>query len=240
MTNRTKLALALLALGQLTCNQAILTAPQDAALTLIANPEFIPANGGVSVISALVNLKDGRPVADGTVVQFFTNLGKIDEQGKTNDGVARVNLVSDARSGKATVTAVSGGVSKTQDVNIGGVLPKQIILTADPQRLVDRRASHIVATLLDENGNPVANVGVIFTVTGKGVTPSPSPAPTPPPAEQELMDSRGNPVFTNNDGRAEDFMRTSFPFGSTQRTVAVTVTVLGAGTLTKSVDVVIN
>ena len=42
-------------------------------------------------------------------MQFFTNLGDIDEQGKTNDGVARVNLRANGRSGVATVTAVSGG-----------------------------------------------------------------------------------------------------------------------------------
>ena len=92
--------LALLAAGlQLMCHQVILTAPPGSTITLIANPGFISANGGVSVISALVFEPAGTPVPDGTVVQFFTNLGRIDEQGKTNDGVARVNLVADSRSG---------------------------------------------------------------------------------------------------------------------------------------------
>ena len=83
------------------CHQAILTAPDGSSITVIANPTRIPAFGGVSVISALVYKPTGSPVADGTVVQFFTDLGRIEEQGKTNDGVARVNLVSDTRSGTA-------------------------------------------------------------------------------------------------------------------------------------------
>ena len=92
-----------------TCNQAIMTAPAGSTLDMFANPEFIAANGGVSVISALVIEPAGTVVADGTVVQFFTNLGDIDEQGKTNDGVVRVNLRANGRSGVATITAFSGG-----------------------------------------------------------------------------------------------------------------------------------
>ena len=69
----------------------------------------IPAVNGVSVVSCLLVEDVGTPVADGTVVQFFTTLGRIPEQGKTNDGVVRVNFQSDGRSGQATITAVSGG-----------------------------------------------------------------------------------------------------------------------------------
>ena len=111
MTPR-KAAVLLLVLLLGTCNQAIMTAPPGSkfapAGSLIANPGFIAAHGDVSVISGLILKATGIPVADGTVVQFFTNLGKIDEQGKTNDGVVRVNLVSDSRSGTATVTAFTG------------------------------------------------------------------------------------------------------------------------------------
>lgn len=106
-----KLGALVLALAHLTCHQVILTAPPGSTMDLFANPEFIAAHGDVSVITALVMEKTGTPVPDGTVVQFFTNLGRIQEQAKTNDGVARVNLISDSRSGRATVTAVSGGGS---------------------------------------------------------------------------------------------------------------------------------
>jgi hypothetical protein len=90
------------------CNQALPTAPPGTTITLIPNPCAISAHGGVAVISAVLTEKTGLSVPDGTVVQFFTDLGTIDRQGKTNDGVARVNLMADGRSGTAKVTALSG------------------------------------------------------------------------------------------------------------------------------------
>lgn len=98
-----------LVLAGSSCHQSIMTAPPGSTITMVANPTFIPAFGGVSVITAVVYDGTGQPVADGTVVQFFTNLGRVDEQGRTNDGVAKVNLVADGRSGKATVTGLIGG-----------------------------------------------------------------------------------------------------------------------------------
>lgn len=250
-----KLAVLLLALGPVTCHQAILTAPPGSSVTLFANPEFIPANGGVSIITAVVIEPAGTPVPDGTIVQFFTNLGRIDEQGKTNDGVARVNLVSDSRSGTATVVGVSGGgavappspsptptagtsgvsgvsamglpeaagsaqSASAQSINnsgsvtvvIGSALPKLVIVTAVPTRIerTDPRESFIIANVFDENGNPVANVPVIFTIEG-----------TPDPADTERMVSESAPRFTDNNGRAEDVMKTKYGLSAPQKTVTV-------------------
>ena len=93
-------------LGHPGCADVAQLAPSNATMVLIASPPFVPANGGVSQISAVVTEAVGTPVPDGTVVQFFTTIGKIDREGKTNDGVARVNFIADARSGTADVTAV--------------------------------------------------------------------------------------------------------------------------------------
>ena len=106
------LAAAVLAVSAWACHQAILTAPAGSAMSLFANPTFICSNGCTSTISAIViEANTNTPVADGTVVQFFTTLGRIEEQGKTNDGVARVNLISDGRSGTAGITAFSGSAT---------------------------------------------------------------------------------------------------------------------------------
>jgi hypothetical protein len=105
---KSKALLLVVILSQLTCHQAIFTAPPGSNMSCVANPENIAAFNGVSVISCLILEEVGTPVSDGTVVQFFTNLGRIPEQGKTNDGVVRVNFQSDGRSGRATITAVSG------------------------------------------------------------------------------------------------------------------------------------
>jgi hypothetical protein len=242
-------ALVALAALHLTCNQAILTAPATAStLRLFANPEFIPANGGVSVISALLTEDNtGTPVADGTTVQFFTNLGRIQEQAKTNDGVARVNLIADSRSGTATVSAFSGALAAESTVEVrigGGIPPARMILTANPVRLTDQRASRITATVLDTDGNPVPNVAVFFSISRIAIfIPSPAPSPTPlPPLLDEFMESRGSPVFTNNNGQAIDVMRTNRPFDGLQVrvTVAATVAVGSSRNLDEEVDVIVN
>jgi hypothetical protein len=237
-----------LALAQLTCNQVILTAPAGSTLSLFANPEFVPANGGVSVISALVIEPAGTPVADGTVVQFFTNLGSIPEQGKTNDGVARVNFVSDARSGKATITAFIGGAgapapspspgtgggstggstSAKVEVTIGSALPDHVLVTANPIRIRkdDPRQSRIVANVFDASGNPVQNVPVIFTVAQNDTTANPT----------ELMASGGAPVFTDSNGQAIDFLQTRYARDNPPKTVTVTATTANG----KTADVVVQ
>lgn len=262
----TKPVALLLAVSSLTCHQVILTAPPGSTLALFANPEFIQANGGVSVISALVTEPAGTPVPDGTVVQFFTNLGRIDEQGRTNDGVARVNLVSDARSGTATVRAFSGGpatstpvaspgvspspgtggssgTSGSVQVIIGSALPANVLITAFPGRVTsDPRTSTIRAFVVDQNGNAVPNVPVLFSLS-QGVTtpspsPSPSPSPTPSPAGVDFLTSRGQPVFTDNNGVAEDVLIVMTPPDAPQRTVTITATTSNGKT--GSVPVTIN
>ena len=91
------------------CEKVPLTAPAGSSIFLQANPAFVPANGGRSLVTALVVEPAGTLVPDGTEVLFLTNLGTIDETAKTVDGIARVSFVSDARSGTATITAMSGG-----------------------------------------------------------------------------------------------------------------------------------
>ncbi len=200
----------LIAMSQLTCHQAILTAPTDSTIKIFANPTFIPAHGGVSVISALVVEPAGTVVPDGTVVQFFTTLGAIDEQGKTNDGVARVNLVSDSRSGEAEVSAFSGIVAaEPAKVTIGNGVAKTLFMEADPQRILPpARTSTIVANVLDALGNPVPNSPIYFRieidVSGK-----------------ETLDVPTGPVFTDNSGRARNTLRTSAAFTDNTRKVRV-------------------
>jgi hypothetical protein len=105
--------LFVLLVGAASCQGVPLLAPAGSAIFLTANPTFISINGGVSTITGLVTRPDGVTVSDGTVVNFFTDLGHIDSEGKTGDGIVRVNLVSDGHSGTAHVQAFSGGPSST-------------------------------------------------------------------------------------------------------------------------------
>jgi hypothetical protein len=173
-----------------------LTAPVDGDISLIANPTFVPAFGGVSVVSAfIVEGSTGTPVPDGTVVQFFTNLGTIEREGRTNGGVARVNFVSDSRSGGATILAVSGAAraEAANLISVGNLNVERILLRAEPPRITISNSTHVIATVLDPNGNPVANVPVTFRVTADPAT--------------EFFDVQA-PVFTNQNGEAENVLRT--------------------------------
>ena len=240
MTMR-KLLLLLLALGTVTCAGALLTAPPGSTITLTANPDAIPANGGVSVITAFVMEQVGTTVPDGTNVQFFTTLGRMDPPvGKTKDGVARVNLISDARSGTAAVTGVSGGgtpapaasaspgpppvtaasTSGSTSVIIGGAQSLTMIVIADPTRITDSRSTHIIATVIDRVGNPMANIGAIFEVVTSTTT--------------EFMDSQGNPLYTDNNGRVEDILRTR---RTSPGAATVKVTLIASGTPSATVSV---
>ena len=189
---------------------------------LFANPPFIVANGGVSVISALVIDFNGTPAANGTVVLFFTTLGSIEAQGQTRDGVARVNLVADARSGTADVTAVSGDATPAEgEVLIGSARPALVTVTADPVRITRFTYSAITANVFDENGNPIANIPIIFRLGGG--------------TGRETLDSGGAQVFTDTNGQAFDTLRTS-----SSLTGVVTVNADTPNGLSDAVNVEVN
>jgi hypothetical protein len=98
----------------------------------------------------------------------------------------------------------------------------------------------VLAIVLDEFGNPVPNVPVFFAVLS-GVVAPPSPSPAPgggTTAATEFMESQGQPVFTDNDGRARDVMRTRYDRSLPSRTVTVTATT--ANGVTDTTQVVIN
>jgi hypothetical protein len=213
------------------CEVPPLMAP-GSSMTLIANPPFIVANGGVSVITALLVEPAGTLVPDGTVVFFFTNLGRVDPEGQTRDGVARVNLVADARSGTATVTAFSGGTapaptgggsggggSKTVDVVIGSANPARVLVSA-PSSVRAGSSVTIVANVFDSRGNPVANVPVVFAISG---------------GTQVFLESGGAQRFTDNNGQAFDTLITRSTSVGPIILTATTANGIGSGNITIAV-----
>jgi hypothetical protein len=170
------------------------------------NPPFISKDGDSAIVSVLVLEPAGTPAPDGTVVQFFTTLGTIPEQGKTNDGVARVNFRSDARSGTAKITAFSGPATTTADVIIGTIRPAQILPgVIDPRIDLAQGVStaRFKVTVLDASGNPVSSVPVRFSVVDN-------------PATDTLLVTEG---FTDNNG--DVFSRVQ-----TRRTTSGTIRIL--------------
>jgi len=219
MTRRLRrLALGVGVVGSLTaCAGVLFAAPPGSSCSLIANPPFVASDGGVSAITAFVVEPAGTTVSDGTVVLFFTDIGLIDRQGKTRDGIARVNFTSDSRSGVAHISAICGGAAPTTPaaspgaspapttgvsgngsasttVTVGNVRVKAVCcVRAEPPRITVSNSTHVFARVIDENGNGIPNVPVFFDVVTDKAT--------------EFFDVQG-PVFTNQSGEAENVMRT--------------------------------
>ena len=226
MTGRRWAAVALVAV-LLACEGAYLTAPPGSTLVLIAAPTSIPAHGGVSELTAIVTEAIGTAVPDGTVVFWSTNLGQIDRETRTANGIARNRLVSDSRSGVATVVAVSGGgtapapipgpspsaspttptttpptttpgpsgqASGQARIDIGNILVGSVLLRAVPSRITISQSTHLIATVLDLAGNPVPNVPVFFEIVSD--------------LDRDSLESGGAARHTNNNGEAEDVLRT--------------------------------
>lgn len=226
-------------MGIIACESVPLTAAPGTSMTLIANPPFVIASGGVSVVTAILVEPAGTFVPDGTEVFFFTDLGRVDSSGKTVNGVARVNFVADARSGQATITAISGGPapaaspdtgggtgtgSASVKISIGSTLPTRVQVAANPQRITSPRQSTITATVFDQFGNPVQNVPVAFSLSGSLI--------------EETLASGGAPIFTDSNGQARDTLVTKAPAGGVQKTVTVAATTANGieGSVTVFVD----
>lgn len=194
MSHAPRLAASLCAVLLAACEGAYLTAPPESTLDVTANPSFVAAHGGSTVLTALVIDGTGATVPDGTVVRWFTDIGTIDAETRTRRGVAQANFVADSRSGIAHVRAVSGSVSRTIEITVGNSNVAAIRLRAVPSRIIESNSTHVIATVVDRAGNPVPNVPVFFRVVDDPDT--------------EFLDSAGAPVFTNNNGEAEDVLRT--------------------------------
>jgi hypothetical protein len=182
-------------LGLSRCERVPLTAPAGSSIYLQANPRFVPANGGRSVVTALVVEPAGTLVPDGTQVLFLTDLGTIDERGETVDGVARVYFVSDARSGTATVTAMSGGPAVTPSASpsaspAAGTIPS-----------VGLRASAVSAPVAAAAANSTGQAQITIEVGAKlptrvvvGADPQRITSPRWATIVANVYDDSGNPV----------------------------------------------
>jgi len=137
----------------LACQKVDLTAPEDASLSIAANPSIIDLNGGTAQIIVIISKADGTPVPNGTAVYFTTNLGEIEPRKTTSNGRAEAILTSNEIPGIATVTARSG-VAITEvftEVQIGYAV-LNITLSANPASLpYEGGTSKITAVVFGEN-----------------------------------------------------------------------------------------
>jgi hypothetical protein len=258
-------AVAGLALVGVTCEEVPMTAPAGTTIFLQANPPFVVANGGTSLVTALLTEPAGTLVPDGTVVLFFTDLGRVDQEGKTVNGVARVNFVSDSRSGTATVTAYSGGpapaaspaagadgsVTASDRVAAsaaGGAVSAASVtgtgfasITIDIGSKLPARVLVTADPAVLSGARSAAITANVFDEFGNPVQHVPvifSVAAAGTAPLQEVLSSGGSPRYTDSSGQAFDTLTTRTTNGTAQKTVTVTATT--ANDKTDNVSVAVN
>ena len=258
-------AVAGLALLAVTCEEVPMTAPAGTTIFLQANPPVVVANGGTSVVTALLTEPAGTLVPDGTVVMFFTDLGRVDEEGKTRNGVARVNFVSDSRSGTATVTAYSGGPAPTTptttlaaapftaSARVRGSAAGDVVAAATATGTGSASITIDIGSKLPARVLVTADPGVlsgsrsatitanVFDEFGNPVQHVPvifSVAAVGTAPLQEVLSSGGSPRYTDSSGQAFDTLTSKTANGTTQKTVTVTATT--ANGQTDDVNVVVS
>jgi adhesin/invasin len=181
--------LTLVGLAAGSCDKAPLTAPSGSAITLVASPAAIPANGAAEITAFVIEgalstgTEDepgrvvpgvGTPVHNGTEVFFTTTLGRIEPaDAQTVAGRATARLIGADRSGTAIVRATSGGATSTIEVDIGAATATRLVLTATPQTLgAGGGTSEVSARVEDQQGNPVPQVLVSFSTSRGSLNPT--------------------------------------------------------------------
>jgi hypothetical protein len=146
-------------------------------IILTADTTIIPI-AGETVITAEVLDEDGNSVADGTAVNFTTNLSGtgVTPIATTTGGVATAIFSAGTRAGVVTVTATAGVVAATISVTIQAGAAGSLEFDSADRILIGVRGSAlpqkstITFRARDVNGNPVADgTQVTFTlISGLG------------------------------------------------------------------------
>lgn len=126
------------------------------------------AGGTLNQISATLTNNQGKPAAN-VAVDFSTTAGAFPTTGGatasslqaiTNaSGIATVQLKSPANLGTATITAASadGTATGSTDVTFVPGAPETISINAAPEQLAPGGTTTLTVSVIDSNGNPVAD-----------------------------------------------------------------------------------
>lgn len=113
-----------LALVILVCGIPVTGAPATYTMWLRAHPQVIVADGrSETTISAEVHDSSGRPVPDGTTVDFTSSIGTIERTVRTVAGVARARLQSTVNVGTAMVSAVVANGNAVAQLRVDFLTP---------------------------------------------------------------------------------------------------------------------
>jgi hypothetical protein len=172
------------------CDKVPLLAPTGTTINLFATGNTVSLNSSIDLVAtAIENGTDvgsgtgattstagaGTPVQNGTLISFTTTIGSIQpSEARTHNGQVTVKLVTGSQSGTATITAYSGGASKTLQLKVGTAAASRITVTATPQSLGSAGGTATIsASVTDEGGAPVAGIPVSFS-TDQGTLSAPT------------------------------------------------------------------
>lgn len=151
------------------CDKVPLFAPTGSSITLTANTLVAPLNSDVQ-ITAMVLESAGTAPQNGTTVYFSSNLGTFEPtSAQTTAGRVTVTFHAGSQSGTATILATSGAIKSPTGTDalkilIGAAAGKSIVVTASPTSVKSTGGSaDIVASVLDESGNKLTGVPVLFS-----------------------------------------------------------------------------
>ncbi len=165
-----------------------IVASAAATVTLAASPAELTAGyNQIATLTVTAADRYGNPIADGSVIQLTTTLGKLaSTAAPTTGGQAVVELVGGLAAGNAVVTAKApGGAGASTTVLIRPGSAGQLTLEAAPAEIVmGGDASRVKATVRDVYGNAVAAGTVVTFTTDLGtlraVGGAPAQGPTLP------------------------------------------------------------
>lgn len=209
----------------LACDRVPLTAPTSSTINVTVDQSTLPLNGQATVRAVVIE-SGGVPVHNGTQVTFATTLGSfVPPTSETIDGVARTIFFAGSISGSTKINAYSGGASTGSGnsssggvtVLIGAAAAKTIAVSATPSSVSQSGGTVTVSALvMDESGNPLPGVNVIFSADTGQVAPTSALSDTTGVARTQLTTTQTSKVTATAGAATRD----------------VTVTVSAAPTVT--------
>ncbi len=159
--------------GRLNAQRAVTEAVLGLRLELTAGATSLRV-GDSTDLHLRILAPDGSPAGLGGRVALTANLGTVTPTMVTLDGTGRAVAQFDAsdRPGVVYVQTVLGPVQVSIPLTIGSGLPATMTLAAMPTTLLSGETAAVVATVLDEGGNPVVDgLEVTFAATLGSVAP---------------------------------------------------------------------
>lgn len=155
------------ALAASACDKVPLLAPTNTTIRLVSSVGVLPLSGSTEVTAVVIE-SAGTPVQNGTVISFSSSLGVIEpREGRTQNGQVTVRYIAGTQSGKAAISAFSGGAkSENLEILVGAAAAGAVSLRASSTIVPAYGGSvTLIAGVVDTAGNPLPNAPVNFSAT---------------------------------------------------------------------------